>query len=130
MSKNFDDNLSLISKPKARETGKVLCSQKLPTSTKTQPDGSSTAPEKGMQVEETIKLASGEKRSVTIEATNDKEWQDFVVLVEGSSALSLDQKDMMHRTIGAIAALRVDHQEDWKSYCESRGMKWRKEAKS
>jgi hypothetical protein len=79
---------------------------------------------------ETVNLASGEQRSVSIEATNDKEWNDLATLAEGATALSLDHKDITHRTIAAIAALRVAHEDEWKSYCESRGLKWRKEAKS
>jgi hypothetical protein len=79
---------------------------------------------------EMVALASGEQRSVTIEATNDKEWNDLAALVEGATAISLDQRDITHRTIAAIAALRTSHEDDWKPYCESRGLKWRKEAKS
>ena len=79
---------------------------------------------------ETVRLASGEKRTVNIEATNDKEWNDLAMLAEGATALSLDQKDITHRTIAAIAALRVAHEEEWKPYCQGRGLKWPKEAKS
>src|SRR5262249_9775872 len=64
------------------------------------------------------------------EATNDKEWNDLVVLTEGAIGLSLDQKVLMHQTIGAIGALRVAHKDEWKPYCLRRGMRWRKEVKS
>jgi hypothetical protein len=67
---------------------------------------------------------------VQIEATNDKEWADLVALAEGATALSLDQKDIAHRTLAAIAALRIAHENEWKLYCEERGMKWPKEVKS
>jgi len=77
-----------------------------------------------------VRLASGETRYVKIEATNDKEWNDLAALTEGATVLSLDHKDITHRTIAAIAALRMAHEDDWKPYCESRGLKWRKEAKS
>jgi hypothetical protein len=81
--------------------------------------------------EETVTLASGEKRMVQIEATNDKPWNDLVALAEGATALSLDQKDITHRTIAAIVVLRLVHKEEgWKPYCVGRGMKWPKEVKS
>ena len=32
-------------------------------------------------------LASGEKRTVKVEATEDKEWDDVVTLVEGADRL-------------------------------------------
>jgi hypothetical protein len=80
---------------------------------------------------ETVTLASGEKRLVEIEATNDKEWNDLVALAEGGGVLSLDQKDITHRTIAAIAALRIAHDDpEWKPYCVERGMKWPKEVRS
>jgi len=127
MSNTPDDNPAPVpkskSKAKARKP-KVLRSQKQSAS----PTPTPPAP-KPMQTE-TVTLASGEQRSVSIEATNDKEWNDLATLAEGATALSLDHKDITHRTIAAIAALRVAHEEDWKSYCESKGMKWRKEAKS
>lgn len=88
------------------------------------------APTQKPTQDETVTLASGEKRTVKIEATNDKEWNDLATLAEGATALSLDQKDITHRTIAAIAALRIAHEEDWKPYCQSRGLKWPKEAKS
>jgi hypothetical protein len=115
-------------KPKTEKPGKLLRTQKQPATATPKPDAPPPSP-KPTQIE-TVTLASGEKRSVTIEATNDKEWNDLVTLAEGASALSLDQKDVTHRTISAIAALRVAHEDDWKPYCERRGMKWRKEAKS
>jgi hypothetical protein len=105
-------------KSQARKAAKVLRSQKQP------------APEPKPTQTETVTLASGEHRSVIIGATNDKEWNDLVALAEGATAISLDQKDITHRAIGAIAALRVANEDDWKRYCERRGMKWRKEAKS
>jgi hypothetical protein len=89
-----------------------------------------TAPTLKPTQDTTVTLASGEKRTVKIEATNDKEWDDLAALAEGATGLSLDQKDITHRTIEAIAALRIAHEEDWKPYCQSRDMKWRKEAKS
>ena len=42
----------------------------------------------------------------------------------------MDQKDLTHRTIGAIAALRVANEKHWKGYCLDKGVKWRKEVKS
>ena len=106
-----------------------LRKQKQPRSAKV---GSQTPPEPNPRpkTKETVKLASGEERTVEIEATNDKEWSDLLLLAEGATALSLDQKDITHRTIAAIAALRMAHEDEWKPYCESRGMKWPKEAKS
>lgn len=128
MSNTTDDKTAPATKTKgkARKPDKVLRSQKQPASVSPKP--AQPAP-KPMQTE-TVKLASGEQRSVSIEATNDKEWNDLATLAEGATALSLDHKDITHRTIAAIAALRVAHEDDWKSYCESRGLKWRKEAKS
>jgi len=117
-------------RPKAKSTGsKVLRTQKQHRSTNPKPE-TPPAPTPKPTQRETVKLASGERRSVQIEATNDKEWNDLAALAEGGAALSLDQKDITHRTIAAIAAVRVAHEADWKPYCESRGMKWRKEAKS
>jgi hypothetical protein len=78
----------------------------------------------------TVTLKSGEKRTVEIEATNDKEWNDLTALAEGGGDLSLDQKDITHRTIAAIVALRIAHEDEWKPYCVRRGMKWPKEVKS
>ena len=49
--------------------------------------------------DETLALASGEKRTVKVETTEDKEWDDVIALAEGSTSLSLDQKDLTHRTI-------------------------------
>ena len=108
-----------------------LRKQKQPRSAKVK---SQTPPEPAPRpkTKETVKLASGEERTLEIEATNDKEWSDLLLLAEGATVLSLDHKDITHRTIAAIAALRIAHEDEyeWKSYCESRGMKWRKEAKS
>jgi hypothetical protein len=67
---------------------------------------------------------------VELEGTDDNEWNALVALAETATTLSLDQKDITHRTIAAIAALRIAHEDDWKSYCQRRGMKWPKEAKS
>src|ERR1700746_2409554 len=73
------------------------------------------APTPRPTTQETVTLASGEKRTVEIEATNDKEWNDLAKLAEGGGDLSLDQKDIMHRTIAAIVALRLAHDGDeWK----------------
>jgi hypothetical protein len=88
-----------------------------------------TPTQKSMQ-RETIALASGETRSFTVEATSDREWINLVVLAEGATALSLEQKDLTHRTIAAIAALRIAQEHDWRAYCENRGMRWCKEMKS
>jgi hypothetical protein len=112
------------SNPKTRkQTGReVLRSQK-------RSPEKAPLPPKQTQIE-TLTLASGETRSVAIEMTNDKEWNDLAALTEGGTALSLDQKDFTHRTIAAIAALRVKHEGHWKQYCEDRSLKWRKEAKS
>ena len=127
MSNTPDDKPAPATKTKAKaRKPKVLRSQKQPTPPT--PTPAPPAP-KPMQTE-TVKLASGEQRSVSIEATNDKEWNDLATLAEGATALSLDHKDITHRTIAAIAALRVAHEDEWKSYCESRGLKWRKEANS
>ena len=70
-------------------------------------DKSQTAPSPTPRptTQETITLASGEKRTVEIEATNDPEWNDLAKLAEGGGDLSLDQKDMTHRTIAAIVAM-------------------------
>lgn len=65
-----------------------------------------------------------------METTEDKEWDDVIALAEGSTSLSLDQKDLTHRTIAAIAALRVANEKHWKGYCLDKGVKWRKEVKS
>jgi hypothetical protein len=117
-------------KPKSdRVESKVLRKQKQPRSAKVKPQ---TLPEPTPRptTKETVRLASGEERMVEIEATNDKEWAELVALAEGATALSLDQKDITHRTIAAIVALRIAHEEEWKPYCESKGMKSLKEAKS
>jgi hypothetical protein len=124
MSDTTDRTPPRAPRPKGqRADRKVLRSQKQPPSTEPQ-----AAPTPAQN--ETVTLASGEKRSVTIEATNDKEWNDLVALAEGATAVSLDQKDLTHRTIAAIAALRIAHEDDWTPYCEGRGMRWRKEVKS
>ncbi len=108
----------------------VLRSQKQARSPKAKPQ-TAPAPTQRPMTRATVTLASGEKRTVKIEATNDKEWSDLAALAEGGGDLSLDQKDMTHRTIAAIVALRIAHDGDeWKPYCVGRGMKWRKEAKS
>jgi hypothetical protein len=78
---------------------------------------------------ETVTLASGECRIVEIEVTEDREWDALLALAETATTLSLEQKDITHRTIAAIAALRLAHKDDWKPYCQRRGMKWQ-EAKS
>ena len=79
---------------------------------------------------EIIALASGERRQVTIEKTTDKEWDSLVLLIEGATSLLLDQKDLTHLTIAAIADLRAAHNDDWQAYCENRGIKWHKQIKS
>src|SRR5438067_46745 len=94
-------------RPPAKKPGKVLRSQKQPATARPKPDAPPPSP-KPMQIE-TVTLASGEKRSVTIEASNDKEWNDLAALAEGATALSLDQKDMAQRSIAALAALRAAH---------------------
>lgn len=104
---------------------KVLRTQNQPRPDKEVPP----APPKPIR-EETVPLASGEKRTVKVEATEDKEWDNVVTLVEGATALSLDQKELTHRTIAAIAALREAHEHHWKYYCQDKGLKWRKEVKS
>jgi hypothetical protein len=62
-----------------------------------------------LQFEPLVLSMLGNRAGAKIEATNDKEWNELVILAEGGTALSLDQKDMTHRTIAAIAALRVAH---------------------
>jgi hypothetical protein len=80
------------------------------------------APTPRPTTQETITLASGEKRTVEIEATNDQEWNDLARLAEGGGDVSLDQKGIMHQTIAAIVALRVAHDGDeWKPYCVGPG---------
>lgn len=127
MSSTPNDDATSAPEPLAQKSGKVLRMQKRP-----RPDKAKSVappPQKPTQTE-AVTLASGEQRSVTIEASNDKEWNDLVALTKGATTLSLDQKDITHRTIAAIAALRVAHEDEWKSYCEQQGMKWRNEAKS
>jgi hypothetical protein len=87
-------------------------------------------PKPSPKLREAITLGSGEQRIVEIEVTEDREWDALLALAETATALSLDQKDITHRTIAAIAALRLALEDDWKSYCQRRGMKWPKEAKS
>ena len=109
-----------------RAGGKLLRTQKQPRLTELK---SETAPGAKLtpRTQETITLASGERRTVEIEGTDDNEWNALVALAETATTLSLDQKDITHRTIAAIAALRIAHEDDWKSYCQRRGMKWPKE---
>ena|SRR5260221_14567988 len=71
---------------------KVLRSQKQPGPKKAKPQ-TPAAPTPKPTVTETVTLASGERRKVKIEASNDKEWSDLLALAEGACALSLDQKD-------------------------------------
>jgi hypothetical protein len=80
--------------------------------------------------EETLALASGEKRTVKVETTEDKEWDKVIALTAGATSLCLDQKALTHQTIAAIAALRIANEKHWKGYCLDKGLKWRKEIKS
>lgn len=79
---------------------------------------------------ESISLLSGELRSITLEKTNDKEWDNLTALIEVQFSLTLDQQDLARWTMAAIAALRNAHDDDWKAYCENRGIKWRNQIKS
>jgi hypothetical protein len=108
----------------------VLRSQKQTRSTKAKSQ-TMPAPTQRPTTQATVTLASGEKRTVEIEATNDKEWNELAALAEGGGDLSLDWRNVTHRTIAAIVALRIAHDGDeWKPYCVGRGMKWPKEVKS
>jgi hypothetical protein len=105
---------------------KVLRTQNQPSSDK---EVSPAPPPKPIR-EETESLALSEKHTAKVEVTEDKEWDDVVTLVEGATALSLNQKELTHRTISVIAALRVAHEKHWKYYCQEKGATWRKEVKS
>jgi hypothetical protein len=108
----------------------VLRSQKQARSKKAKSQ-TMPAPTPRPTTQATVTLASGERWTTEIEATNDKEWNDLAALAEGGGDLSLDQKDITHQTIAAIVALRHAHDGDeWKPYCLRRGMKWPKEVKS